>query len=83
MANIWFEEWPKEPGNYWFYGYTSRWIKDPELHLVQVRLSGNILPVPMYITDGRFVYESDGAQGLWQPATLPELPILNKRQGEK
>lgn len=72
----WSEEWPTEPGRYWFYGYkwkpfTSDMDKPPEMFLVKVRDGGNGV---MRVTDGHFLYKAEGGRGLWTPAVLPEIP---------
>ena len=70
---MWTQEWPTEPGWYWFYGqcfrnWTGEWC--PRLYYVTARRCSNGM---VYTTDGHFMYEEE-AQGWWQPAVLPELP---------
>lgn len=71
-------DWPKKPGNYWFYGY--RYGKfdgngdvdaKPELVLCKARKTAN--GIMMVTGDGQFFYESEVEQGNFIPATLPEL----------
>lgn len=71
--NEWMKEWPEEAGYYWFYGWCSRLtIKGlPKIHFVRVREAINGVSLA---TEGRFLYKSDGARGVWQKVSLPELP---------
>lgn len=70
----WSKEWPILPGFYWFYGWPFGIDKyDPELHFVKVIYDS--LKKPIYITNGHFLYKSEGACGIWKIAELPELPI--------
>ena len=71
MAVTWSTTWPTEIGYYWFFGVC--WRGDaPELCFVKVRRTSNDALV--YITNGHFLWRSEGANGFWQPAVLPELP---------
>lgn len=81
----WSEDWPTEPGYYWFYGWCFRaWHgtrnEPPKLHFVQVRRIANGLAL---VTDGHFLYKAEGGEGLWAPATLPELPTQFARDRGK
>lgn len=71
----WFVRWPepKESRYFWFYGQTSRLMYDhrPELMLVKVVKIKNGYA---YVTDGRFLYRSEGARGIWAVAEIPEEP---------
>lgn len=70
---MWQDEWPTEPGRWWFYGYRfgRKGEKAPELCFVKVfRISNGIA----YITHGHFLHKEEGAVGKWQKAILPELP---------
>ena len=71
----WTKEWPTEPGRYWFWGQVSRsWTGKeckPDYFLVKVRRCVNGV---MYVTDGRFIYEAEGAKGVWCLAIVPEPP---------
>lgn len=77
----WRDEWPKEEGMYWFYGWrfgkegVGGRTKEPELCLVDVRGTAQ-KGVFSYTTHGHFLYKSGGATGKWQKALLPELPKL-------
>jgi hypothetical protein len=75
----WTEEWPTEPGYYWFYGWCWRSeIRDgkaPRFFYVRVRPCSNSM---MYVTDGHFMYEEEGGYGLWSKAQLPELPEITR-----
>jgi hypothetical protein len=67
----WSAQWPKEPGAYWFFG--KRFKQDiMKLRLVWVRtcMGGRLA----YVCDGNFVYDSEGAEGSFLPAELPDLP---------
>ena len=78
---MWIDEWPKEKGLWWFYGWCFgkegiREDNKPELCLVKVSGplgSGDF----MYVTNGHFLYEAEGATGKWQKAVLPKLPKIN------
>lgn len=68
----WTSEWPIEPGWYWFYGWPfSDRDKLASLYCVEVWKLQNGYA---YVTHGHFMYKGEGAEGLWQPMTLPELP---------
>ena len=77
-ADVWTAEWPIAPGLYWFYGIkqSSTLPQEAKLYSVTVRKTAN--DVWMYLTDGSPLWRAAGAQGVWQPALLPELP-----RGEK
>lgn len=83
----WQDEWPKEKGLWWFYGWrfgkegVGGRIEEPELCLVEVKGplgSGGLA----YITHGHFLSAAEGASGKWQRATLPELPNLEEAPNE-
>lgn len=70
----WNGDWPKEPGEYWFYGYKFGKKEEddtPRLHFVTVRRGRNCL---VFVTDGHFLYREEGACGVWMNVILPELP---------
>ncbi len=75
---MWQDEWPTEPGMWWFYGWRfgkeriGGKNEEPELCLVEVH--GTAL---MYATHGHFLHE-ESAVGKWQKALLPELPKLTR-----
>lgn len=72
---MWQDEWPTEPGYWWFYGWCWRKVKDrpeePEMHLVEVRKAMNGF---MRVTNGHFLYKDEGAEGKWMKAELPTPP---------
>lgn len=72
-VNNWFRGFPKETGLYWFYGWCSEHTKKrnpekPELFYVKVKTNNR--NNWFYITEGRFLYESE-CDGVWQKATTP------------
>jgi len=73
-GELWSEDWPTEPGHYWFSGRThGYWATDkPKMHFVEVRTT---VTVPLYFTDKGFFDEDDGADGYWMPARVPEPPL--------
>lgn len=73
LMNKWSKDWPIEPGRYWFYGKCSIYIDQKDLYSVRVVL--NALNKPTYIIEGNFLYKSEGAEGWWIKAELPNLPI--------
>lgn len=83
MEITWSEEWPTEPGDYWFYGWT--WLDNtmerngpPKYHHVQVHVTAGGARV--YIARGNFMYKSNLVRnyerhvGVWTPVTFPEPP---------
>lgn len=73
--SCWFKDWPNEPGNYWFFGYRSNYSSSAALYHVQVR---KIVTGPIYIADGHFLCQAEGARGLWLPKDVPEVPTLEQ-----
>lgn len=70
---MWQDEWPTEPGYYWFFGWESSEDEKPKMHLAEVfRTSLSAV----HIVDGHFLYKEEGAKGKWMKATLPEPPNL-------
>jgi len=74
----WQKEWPTEPGSWWFYGYrfgnkVFPWKENEkrELCLVEVRKVSNGI---ILVTHGHFLDKRE-ADGVWQKAILPELPV--------
>ena len=65
----WTEDWPTEPGDYWFYGQPNVNFptKEEEVYLVKVSKISNGL---MFVTNNRWLYKTE-AKGLWLPAELP------------
>jgi len=76
----WTKEWPSEVGNFWFYGYRYGKISScgtknkPELMLVKVRKCANGL---MHTANGQFMYKSEVEEAHFQPAIMPELPLID------
>ena len=68
----WTSKWPTEPGYYWFYGWCFNDRDGPaNLHYVEVfKIANGIARV----TDGHFLYEREGGEGIWRPVELPEIP---------
>lgn len=72
----WTNQWPTEPGEYWFYGWCwgSR-ARDPQMHFVRASRTGPPEhPGLVVVTDGHFLWQSEGGLGLWCPAKLPDAP---------
>jgi len=65
---MWTKEWPRRAGWYWFYGVRSNIAKDPGLHMVRVRKASDGF---VYIADGTFLYEEEGAKGVFCKAVVP------------
>lgn len=70
-GKMWTTAWPKEKGTYWFFGQCFG-DGDIKMHLVEVWKDGT--GSFAYVTDGHFLYKSEGANGLWTKAELPEPP---------
>lgn len=69
----WSRTWPIYPGYYWFYGWAWKSRRGlPELHFVKVRQVVNGFA---YTTNGHYLFEGEGAEGYWQRAMLPTLPV--------
>lgn len=72
----WTEEWPTEPGAYWFYGKTSRdgnlKMRQAQVHYANRTNRTNLVR----IVDGLFIYESNGAKGFWLPLESPQPPEI-------
>lgn len=81
MSYKWVREFPTEKGYYWFFGWCHKCRENiPEMFLVRVIFLGGD-KTPMYMTNGHFFYEREGAKGMWMKAKLPEPPtsdIFNK-----
>lgn len=71
---IWSEAWPTTPGNYWFYGVRRRQEDKPQVWFVRVRVIPVMLQYLAYEAEDRRMHESEGAKGLWLPATVPLPP---------
>lgn len=69
---MWTSEWPTEQGYYWFYGWCfCHRDRPPGFHCVEVYRTAIGF---RYATGGHFLYETEGASGIWQPVKLPNLP---------
>lgn len=80
---MWQDEWPTEPGLWWFYGYLYEKNRDkPELTVVNVRSAGaEDRRFLVYIVNGAFLYKNDTqaqTKGKWLKVTLPELPNIEE-----
>lgn len=69
----WTDEWPSEPGWYWFWGQPHYGLRslDSELYSVRVYETSTGLA---FVAEGDFMYRGGGGRGLWCPAVLPDLP---------
>lgn len=81
----WSQDWPTEPGWYWFYGYSYRQYadmrpptsEDQRLIMVQVFVSRGIA---LCWGEGELLHRmikkpaNGGAVGVWQRAEAPKLP---------
>jgi hypothetical protein len=67
--NKWTEDWPTEPGHYWFYGTPYRSM-DVKLSTVTVHKVAHGVTC---IGRGVFIYHRE-AKGVWQRIPTPELP---------
>lgn len=69
----WTDEWPIEPGWYWFWGQPHYGLRnlDSELYSVRVYETSTDLA---FVAGGDFMYRGGGGWGLWCPAILPDLP---------
>ncbi len=66
---MWTEQWPTKPGYYWFYGWPFKDRDDkPKLHFVEVWKEG------AFVTNGHFLYKSEGGEGYWMPVETPTPP---------
>lgn len=70
----WTKEWPTEPGCYFFYGWHSMNQHGDNLKLFLVEARRNAFGTLSFIVGFRCLYKEEGAHGVWQKATLPELP---------
>lgn len=74
MIEAWTSEWPDKPGWFWFYGHRSSYGAKhgkPELFAVSVKKISNGV---MYVADGHFIFEAEGAVGKFAPMIVPESP---------
>jgi hypothetical protein len=77
MAGEWTDEWPTEPGEYWFYGWEHGKREDmekpPEMSFVRARQGRDSM---FYVAGGHFIYRQE-AVGKWTKANLPDPPTLD------
>ena len=75
MSEAWSREWPTEPGWYWFYGFPfgkGRYGEQlPRLVPINVQRASNDW---IYSAISHFLYKEEGAEGLWTPMVIPDLP---------
>lgn len=77
MTMPWTKDWPTGLGWYWFYGWTSRLLRDTTPRLIPVRVCASSTGSPIYIAGAQFLYQSEGADGWWQPLEKPtSLPDI-------
>lgn len=80
ITNKWTQEWPSEPGYYWFYSYRYGKISvgretKPELMLMEVwKISTGVL----YVANGQSVWESEPEEAWFLKAELPDTTGLIK-----
>lgn len=69
---MWTNEWPTEPGRYWFYGhkYKEARVEVGAVHVIATS-SGVV-----HILDGQFMFKEDGHKGMFHPAQVPVLPAI-------
>jgi len=69
----WTEEWPTEPGRYWFWGQPHYGLRDldPQLYAVIAHETPHGLA---YVADGSLMYKGGGGWGVWYPAVVPDPP---------
>jgi hypothetical protein len=73
----WFREWPTKEGWYWFHGVTHTPSGSEKARMVPVNVrhaGSDDRKFWMYVANGAFLHESEGARGLWLPMTQPEPP---------
>ena len=70
---MWTNEWPTEPGYYWFYGqlFRDRSNSADEFHFIRVYETANGRIV--CVTGGYLLSRESGA-GVWCPVGFPDLP---------
>lgn len=73
ITGEWTEDWPTEPGRYWFFGYIAKtcWYSKPELYATSVSLSANGKCVYINIDIMR---KDNGAHGYFHSMVIPEVP---------
>ena len=76
---MWSKEFPKEEGDYWFYGYRYGRIScgrkcDPEWMRVKVRKIANGM---MYVAEGQFLHEEEVEDAHFMKIEYPVPPKLS------
>lgn len=84
MKTKWSKSFPKEAGDYWFYGYrygkiSCGYAEKPEWKRVQVRKIANGM---LYNAEGQFLYENEVEEARFCPIEYPEPPIINEELSE-
>ncbi len=71
----WSSRWPTKEGSFWFYGLRNEKDKEPATYLVRVRPN---IQGKLYVESegGLFLFQDQGAEGMWRRAELPELPAI-------
>lgn len=69
MSAAWTEQWPTEPGWYWFYGTEA----DMAVRLMAVEVVVSNKQTLMYKAGMVYIYPQS-AFGVWLPIVMPELP---------
>ena len=72
---MWTNKFPTEEGSYWFYGWLSKYDKknsDRKLRSADVHKISNGF---MYVSEGSFMYEAEGAESYWLYIPKPSLPL--------
>lgn len=87
----WSQDWPTEPGWYWFWGVCYRQygdvrpITDVDRHLIMVQVTVHPGDV-VYWGNGQPLHKmiakpaNGGAVGVWQRAVVPNLPVTDDKQ---
>lgn len=70
----WTNAWPTGPGWYWFLGQTSKGMWDREPEYVPVRVHHDGTGEPVYVGRGGFLWQAEGARGLWTRMLMPDPP---------
>ena len=71
MTNMWTNEWPTEPGDYWCYFRRKRIGDKFRLRRAKVSRGANCLIITV---EGEFLYKSEIGLAFWMPIDMPKLP---------
>ena len=79
MNEEWTQEWPTEPGLYWFYSYRYGMIscgfkQKPKLMMMAVSKCANGF---MYTADGQFVFDGEPEHAWFTKVITPDLPVIS------